>query len=255
MSKLFVTLAIIPAAASTAFGTVVHTLVEDWTATSAVLSGFTTKAYETTAPPAPSHTFVDVAATHGATGQWIYAASDAGSVFTATFSLTGVAAFDTVSIDRLLLGGGGGIDPEHGDGLTITVNGTNLASVLLGGRAGRPAASYGESAPIAAILQGLATDNTNGSEFIDKRTDGWGHDSLFDLGQDPAFDDVAISGSGDVTIVITGNLTNGVGGSEGGVDEQMVIGNLGLSFNAIPEPSSAILALLAAVIPLVSRRR
>ncbi len=247
---------------------VVATFETDWvtdtitggSVTSKVLGSWTQGGWETT-DPGGSHTFVDIKATHSSvTGDRLFMQEITGLSSTATITLTGLAAFDEVSIDKLIVGAGGGIDHTHNDGIEVKINGTTVINVDLTARdrdGGAPldVGTYLSSAPASVILEGWADTDTNGSEFISTRMDGWGHDALYDLGADPAFDNIAVSGAGTVTIEIIGKLTDGNGASEQVGDEQIVIGNFGASFSEVPEPTSALLAGLGSLCLLRRRRR
>ena len=240
-----------------AAGTVVHTIEEDWSDPAAsgwTLDGWTTKAFETT-DPGGNHTFVDV--TQFLTGQWLYAEESSGLVFTATTTIPDVPTFDNVSIDRLALGAGGGIDADQFDGVSVSINGTQIFDANLHGRDSadaRWAGSYGGQAP-DTILTTLATSDTDGGEFFSVRTNGWGHDTLYEVGLDPNFKDIELAGAGDVTIVVEGRLSNGSGGMEGPPDEQVGVGNLAISFAVIPEPSSLFILLSGCGAMMLLRRR
>lgn len=222
--------------------------------------------WETT-DPGGSHTFVDVVSTFPqVTGDRLFHAHNDGTTATSTITLTGLAAFDTVSIDKLIVGAGGGIDHPQVDGIQVRINGTDILSngtgpiVDLTARDRTPPGDVGvylSNAPAAVVLQGWATNNTDGSEFISTRTDGWGHDALYDLGADPAFDNIAVSGSGTVTIDIITTLTDGNGGVETQAgDEQLVVGNFAVSFDqVVPEPSTAAMVLLGGLALLLGIRR
>lgn len=211
-----------------------------------------------TEDPMGSHTFINVA-DWGVTGQWLYAEEISGLSFTATATFTDVPAFDNVSIERLALGAGGGIDGDQGDGVSVSINGTKVFDANLHGRDSadaRWADSYGGTTP-GAILAPMqpATSDTDGGEFFSVRTDGWGHDTLYDVGLDPNYKDIAISGAGDVTILVEGRLSNGAGGMEGSPDEQVGVGNFSLSFSQVPEPSTFILLSGFGAMMLLRRRR
>lgn len=263
MKKTLLSLLFLQFSTTTLFaaGMVVHTITEDWSDPAAsgwVLDGWTTKPFET-ADPGGNHTFVDVAATYGLTGQWLFAEEQSGLSFTATATFSGVPAFDNVSIDQLVLGAGGGIDGDQADGVSVSINGTQIFDANLHGRNSGDARwndSYGGTAP-ETIVSTVATDDNNGSEFFSERTDGWGHDTLYDVGLDPNFKDIPFSGAGDVTIVVAGRLTNGSGGMEGHPDEELGVANLSISFSQIPEPSTLILLLGGGfgVMLLLRRRR
>ena len=177
------------------------------------------------------YNFVDVT-TFGVTGQWLV--TPGGGTQTATIILNNVAPFNTVSIDQLFLAGGGGIDPD--DTVTVNINGTTIFNNFLPGR-DRPsffAGSYGDGAPASAILVAPfdeGGDNTAGTagpggEFLDNRVGAWGHDSLYDLGMDPEFSDISLSGGGAVTIEIIGTT------DQGNSDERIAIGNFGITFES-----------------------
>jgi hypothetical protein len=250
MKKLCLFFLLCPLLATPVFaaGTVVKTLTEDWSnpaGTGWTLTGWRTKPLETTAPAASSHTFVNVGAAHGVTGQWLFTEENVGLSFTATTTLTGVPAFDNISIDKLILGAGGGIDGDQLDGVALSINGTEVFNANLHGRNSADARwnnSYGGTSP-AAIVTPPATSDTNGPEFFSERTDGWGHDTLYDVGLDPNYKDVPIIGAGNVTIALSGRLTNGTGGMEGHPDEEIGIGNFSLSFSVVPEPTALVLLL------------
>ena len=135
-----------------AAGTIVQTITEDWSDPAAsgwALSGWTAKAFET-ADPGGDHTFIDVVVNHGLTGQWLFATESSGLSYTATTTITGVPEFDNVSIDQLVLGAGGGIDGEQFDGVSVSINGTQIYDGNLHGRDSadaRWADSYGGTTP------------------------------------------------------------------------------------------------------------
>lgn len=250
----------LPALPLNAAGTVVHNLTEDWSdpaATGWTLDGWTTKPFETT-DPGGNHTFVNV--TKFLTGQWLFAQEISGLSFSATKTLSGVPAFDNVSIDRLSLGAGGGIDGDQLDGVSVSINGTEIFNANLHGRDSadaRWADSYGGMNPGTILFTAVATDDFTGSEFFSERTDGWGHDTLYEVGLDPNYKDIPISGAGDVTIVVAGRLTNGTGGMEGNPDEQVGVANFALSFSQVPEPASCVLlmGMGLGLMALLRRRR
>lgn len=193
------------------------------------------------------------------TGQWLFAQEISGLSYTATATFTGVPAFDNVSIERLALGADGGIDGDQADGVSVSINGTEIFNENLHGRDSadaRWADSYGGTTP-EVILSPVATDDNNGGEFFSERTNGWGHDTLYEAGLDPNYKDIPLTGAGDVTIVVAGRLTNGAGGMEGNPDEQVGVANLSLNFSLIPEPSSLVLLLGAGfgLMTLLRRRR
>ena len=266
-------LAIAPAAflVQTAAGVTVATYATNWSSTTTTgiatagtafsPSGYVIGGWETT-NPGGNHTFVDVKASHSqVTGDRLFFGSSSGSnIVTATISLTGLPAFTSMNLDRFIVGAGGGIDHNQLDGIEVRVNGSSVLNIDLSARdrdgAGAPldVGTYLAAAPAPVILEGWASTDTNGKEFISTRTDGWGHDALYDFGADPAFDNIAVSGSGNVTIEVISRLSNGSGGTEGGNDEQIVVGNFHVSFDAIPEPSSMVL-LAAGALGLLRRRR
>ena len=260
MKNLCLSLLVVTLSATTLFaaGDVVQTLTEDWSDPAAAgwtIDGWATKALETE-DPGGSHAFINVASEYGLTGQWLFAEEQSGMSFSATKTLTGVPDFDNVSIDKLILGAGGGIDANHADGVSVSINGTMIFDANLHGRNSmddRWNDSYGATNP-DAILSPVATSDTDGGEFFSERTNGWGHDTLYDVGLDPNFKDIPISGAGDVTILVEGRLTNGSGGMEANPDEQVGVSNLSISFAQIPEPSSFLL-LAAGGFGLMMMRR
>ncbi len=265
--KLLLSAALFAIAVPFASATTVASYRTDWlsdtttgiASANTMLTTYAKGGWETTAPGG-NHTFVDVkAAFPQVTGERLfYGSSSIGNTATATINLTGLSVFSSISLDSFIVGAGGGIDHTQGDGVEVLVNGTSILNIVLSARdrgAGEGnSGAYINTAPASAVLKGVATSDTDGSEFISTRTDGWGHDALFDLGADPAFDNIAVSGSGNVTIQVISRLSNGAGGTEGGNDEQIVIGNFAASF-AIPEPSSMALASASALALLGRRRR
>ena len=264
MKKLCLSLVVLQLSAASLFaaGEVVQTVSEDWADPAGsgwTIDGWESKALET-ADPGGMHTFIDVGATHGLTGQWLFATESSGMSFTATKTLSGVPAFDNISIDQFVIGAGGGIDANHFDGVSLSINGDKVMDLNIHGRNSdddRWAGSYGASAPGAAVTT-IATNDSDGGEFFSERTNGWGHDTLYDVGLDPNFQDIAVSGAGDVTIMIEGRLTNGEGAMEGAGDEQIGVANMTISFaNQVPEPSSLLLLAsgVGVVMSLLRRRR
>ena len=141
---------------------------------------------------------------------------------------------------------------RNGESVEVKINGVSILNINLSARdrgAGEGnLGTYLNGAPSAVTLQGWATTDTDGKEFISTRTDGWGHDALYDLGADPAFDNIAVSGSGNVTIEVISRLSNGAGGQEAGTDEQIVIGNFAASFNAVPSHQQRFLSDFSPVV-------
>ena len=141
--------------------------------------------------------------------------------------------------------------------MSVSINGTQIFDANLNGRNDGDDAwnnSYGGTTP-DAILSPAATTDTDGGEFFSVPTDGWGHDTLYDVGLDPNYKDIAISGAGDVTILIEGRLTDGSGGMETPPDEQVRVANFSIDFSVVPEPSSIVLFGGFGVILLLRRRR
>lgn len=183
-----------------------------------------------------------------------------------TINLTGVPTFDSISLDRLFFAIGGGADgADDNDGMTLSINGTQVFSSAFairdnGGNRFTGTYDDGTGAALPARLVGPVTNNSNtdGSEFLPGRNGGWGHDALYDLGADTSLDNVSIAGGGDVTITLTGRLGSDAAGQgvEGPGDEELAFGDFGITFNdsTVPEPSGALLAGLA-LLGLVRRKR
>ena len=241
---------------TSSFGQVVDTYGTDWASQSGSATGTQTFgglgiweivpiAITDYTDPAEDYVFADVTAEFGVTGQWIGSQGDGAESQTATINLTGVNAFDSVSIDRLIVAAAGGLDAELAPGpdpLTILINGQPIVDELyfasrdriMGGAFFE--SSYGFDAPAAAVLIPAVDEDGDGApgsgpvgsgrEFLDNRVGAWGHDSLYDLGMDPAFDEIPVSGAGDVTIEIIGGTTEGVG------DELLAVANFEISFNS-----------------------
>ena len=141
--------------------------------------------------------------------------------------------------------------------MSLIINGTEIFAGNLHGRNSADARwddSYGGTTP-GSVLSPIATNDTDGGEFFSVRSNGWGHDTLYDVGLDPNFDDIPISGAGDVTILIEGRLTDGAGGVENAPDEQVGVANFDLSFSQIPEPSTLMLLGSFGAMVLLRRRR
>jgi len=233
-------------AAGAAQGTVVFSTDFTTIPAEVALSNYVQTPILTVDPEPGGHAFLDVTGV-GASGQW--AVIDTAGTQTITVTLSSLPLHTALSVDffAAVLGGMDGIGAGGDDILDVSVDGTSVFSEGFRGRVIGANTGYDQTAPAGALLSAFATDNTDGADFLTGfNGGGWNHDSLYDLGVDPRLNDIAHTAS-TATIVITTNTTEPIG------DEGWAIANLSVS--AVPEPSSALLALLSGAALIGLRRR
>jgi len=230
-------------------------------------TGFVQDAIVTADPGGTTHTFLDVTGT--VTGQFFLAAAGnvgggdapagAQAVSTYTVTLNNLPAHTSLDIGLLLAAGGGldtdtstGIDPGllRSDSFTIAVDGniinSNRDQQQFFTRDGRG----GTGNVFGTQLVANSSTDTDGTDFLDERTGGWGMDTLHDLGADDGGGSLAgiPHTNSSVTIVLTATVGEGFG------DESISIANLTVDTAGIPEPTSALLAGLG-LLGFIGRRR
>lgn len=191
---------------------------------------------------------IDVTAL-GLSGQWLFTPTE--GQYVATLNLEGLTPGGNLDIG-FFLNAGGGLDGEFGgqnDSVEVRKDGVTLFSGLFGGRSpDRP--GYGDTleGQAAAIIRKLGESGAPSSNLNDYRTDGWGHDALYDMSLEPSLQGVPITAS-------TATIELIVNRSEAPTDEYFGFANLTVDANPIPEAGSVTLAGCAGLTLLGLRRR
>lgn len=159
-----------------------------------------------------------------------------------TLTLTGLAVHTTVNLEFLLAV----IDSWDNDDFFVRIDGNTVFSTRFQNSGNGGAQVY---VPPAGVQ--LAYREKLGFNPGETPTDFRFLDSAYNMGLDPAFQNIPHTSS---TMTVQWLPGNGVGLWTGGTDESFAIDNVRVTINAVPEPTSSVLLVLAGSLFAIRRR-